>query len=71
MQDGCEGVDFAVTGLQDGDFVRDDEAQEPGADGVVVERFRAVGTGVCEGGGDEWGCRGLSRRRRLGWEGST
>lgn len=55
MEDGGEAVGFAVSGLQGGEFVGDDGAEEPGADHVVVEGWGAVGFGEGEGGGDEGG----------------
>ena len=53
MQDGGHGVGFEVAVLQGRDSAGDDEAEEQGAEDVVVGVVATVGTGVGECFADE------------------
>ena len=48
-------MEFLIAGAEGRDFGGEDEAEEPGADHVVMDGGGAVGFGQGEGGGDEGG----------------
>lgn len=69
VEEGGDAVGFAVAGLEVGQFVGDEEAEEPGADHVVAEGGGAVGLGEGEGGGDEGGVGDGDAAVEAGWKG--